>query len=121
MKVLIADDSKFARMSFKNIMSELKIDAEIFEGTNGVEAVDLYKKNSPDIVFLDLTMPIMSGFEALDAIIAYDNKATVIIVTADIQIKAKEKIKESGAKIMVQKPIKIETLRAILEDFTDGK
>ena len=121
MKVLIVDDSKFSRVTFKNMLEELSDDIEILQGANGVEAVSLYKENSPDILFLDLTMPVMSGFEALDKIISYDPEAIVIIVSADIQTKAKEQVKKSGAKLMIQKPIDSETLRAILEDFGNEK
>jgi len=120
MKILVVDDSKFARASLINILNELVDNLEVFQGTNGLEGLNLYKENSPDIVFLDLTMPVMSGFDALDEIIAYNQKAVVIIITADIQTKAKEKVKKSGAKLMLQKPVKIDTLRAILEDFTNG-
>lgn len=121
MKVLVVDDSKFARISLVNMLKELRDEVEVFQGVNGIEAVNSYKENSPDIVFLDLTMPIMSGFEALEEIMTYNTKATVVVVSADIQTKAKEKVKELGAKFMVQKPIKMDTLAAILEDLVDGK
>ena len=121
MKVLVVDDSRFARASLIHMIEELDNNIEIFQGVNGQEGVDLYKEQSPDIIFLDLTMPVKSGFEALDEIIAYDNNANVIIISADIQTKAKEKVKEAGAKLMVQKPIKAVTLRSIVEDFTNGK
>ncbi len=121
MKVLVVDDSKFARISLISMLKEIVNDVELFQGENGQEGVDSYKENTPDIVFLDLTMPIKSGFEALDEIIAHHAEAIVIVVSADIQTKAKERVKASGAKLMIQKPIKPDTMRALLEDFCNGK
>ena len=78
MNILIVDDSKVSRLTIlKRMPQEIKATASIFQGANGEEAVALFKEHSPDIVFLDLTMPIMDGFEALIHIIAHDAQATV--------------------------------------------
>lgn len=106
MKILVTDDSKMARrMLIKtlkdNIINELTID----EASNGQECLDLYKENDYSIVFLDLTMPIMDGFEALEKIKEYDNNASVVIVSADIQKGSMEKVRKNGALDFVKKPI----------------
>jgi two-component system chemotaxis response regulator CheY len=119
MKILIVDDTKLSRMMLlKRMPPEIKEEATIVEGTNGEEAVALYKEFSPDILFLDLTMPVMDGFEALNHIIAYDPKATVYVVTADVQTKSKERVMASGATSMEAKPISVERLEEIFASIT---
>ena len=114
MKILIVDDSGLSRnMILKRMPPEIKAAASIFQGVNGEEAVSLYKEHSPDIVFLDLTMSVMDGFEALSHIMAHDAHATVYVVTADIQAKSKEKVMAGGATSVETKPISEERLAEI--------
>ena len=69
MKILVVDDSKLSRrMLISRFPLRIKETAQIFEGANGEEAVTLCKEHSPDLVFLDLTMPVMDGFAALNTI-----------------------------------------------------
>ena len=106
MIILIVDDSTVTRkMILKTIPLNIRESATIFEGTNGEEAVNLCKKHSPDVVFLDLTMPVMNGYHALPIILENDPTTVVYIVTADIQKKAKEKVLADGAAGVVGKPM----------------
>lgn len=118
MKILIVDDSKTARIMLKNsIPPEIAATSEITTKENGQEGLDAYLNERQDIVFLDLTMPVMDGYECLEKIMAHDQNAVVIIVSADIQQAAKEKVLAKGAKIMVRKPVNAETVQAIFDDF----
>ena len=122
MKILVVDDTKLSRMMLqKRLPAKIKETATIFQGSNGEEAVALYKEHSPDITFLDLTMPVMDGFEALKQIMAYDTQACVYVVTADIQAKSKEKVMENGATSMEMKPISEERLAEIFASFPESK
>jgi CheY-like chemotaxis protein len=115
MKYLVVDDSKLARLS---LIKSLKLhveDAEIFQAINGEEAVSIVKTEKPDIAFLDLTMPIMDGYEALPKMIEQHNKIKIVVVSADIQEKAKTKVISLGAELHVQKPINAEKMHDILE------
>ena len=115
MKYLVADDSKLARLSLIKSLKTHVHDAEIFQATNGVEAVETVKEHKPDIVFLDLTMPVMDGYEALPKILeAYPN-AKIVVISADIQEKAKEKVIALGAQLHVQKPINADKMQDILD------
>ena len=111
MKILIVDDAKLSRMMIMaSLPDKIMEGATIIEGTNGEEAISLYKEHTPDFVFLDLTMPVLDGFEALKAIREYDQDARVIVVTADIQAKARERVLASGALAMLHKPLDSNTL-----------
>ncbi len=115
MKILVTDDSKMARkMVLKTLEDSLNIDYEVLEATNGQEAVDLYKLHKPQLVFMDLTMPIMDGFEALKNIKEFENSANVVVVSADIQKHAIEKALELGALNFIKKPIDSTKLQQIL-------
>lgn len=121
MKILIVDDTKLSRaMILKRIPESVKAQAVIFQGVNGREALELYKEVRPDIVFLDLTMPVMDGFEALEQIRAMDPDARVYIITADIQAKAKERVMALGARGIEKKPIDETRLQEILSQIHQG-
>lgn len=114
MKILIVDDSLTTRMLMSNFLKKSKSN-EIFEATNGEEAVDIYKKENPNITFLDLTMPVMDGFQALKIIRDYDPHAIVVVLTADIQKKSVEKIMNLGAYAVIKKLPSKEEIFAIIE------
>lgn len=113
MKVLVVDDSKLARLSLIKVVKNVEPAAEFFEAQNGLEALEVFKKEMPRVVFLDLTMPVMNGYEALVEIMKIDSDAQVIVVSADIQSEAKRRVLESGAKNMYPKPINDEKMQSI--------
>lgn len=116
MKILIVDDTKLSRaMILKRIPDTVKNSSKIFQGTNGREAVELYKEVKPDVTFLDLTMPVMDGFQALEIIRAHDPDAQVYVITADIQAKARERVLALGATGIEKKPIDENRLTQILD------
>ncbi|KLE06161.1 response regulator [Aliarcobacter butzleri] len=120
MKVLVTDDSKMARKMVVRSLEESTIkDLEIFEAQNGQEAIDLYKEISPKIVFLDLTMPIMDGFEALKRIKEIDENAKVVIISADIQKLSMDRVRELGAFNFIKKPIDALKMQQILEKIDE--
>jgi two-component system chemotaxis response regulator CheY len=80
-KALIVDDAAFMRITIKNAL--LKNGYEVVgEAENGVVAVEKYKELRPDVVTMDITMPEMSGLDALKAIVALDSKAQIIMISA---------------------------------------
>ncbi|BAK70984.1 response regulator [Aliarcobacter butzleri] len=120
MKVLVTDDSKMARKMVVRSLEESTIkNLEIFEAQNGQEAIDLYKEISPKIVFLDLTMPIMDGFEALKRIKEIDENAKVVIISADIQKLSMDRVRELGAFNFIKKPIDALKMQQILEKIDE--
>ncbi|OHE03663.1 MAG: response regulator receiver protein [Sulfurimonas sp. RIFOXYD12_FULL_36_11] len=115
LKILIVDDSKIGRMSVIKSLKIVKPDAELFQAANGLEAVEIFKEEKPHVVFLDLTMPVMDGYEALKHIMSIDKEAQVIVVSADIQSEAKLRVLVAGAKNMYPKPINDEKMLQIFE------
>ena len=79
--ILITDDEKPARNKIKSFLKDEKNIGEIYEAENGFRAIELINKNRIDVMFLDIQMPGMKGFEILDAI-ELEDKPVVIFVTA---------------------------------------
>lgn len=113
-KILIVDDSPVSIRIMKSCIPKDQ-GYELFDANNGLIGVEKYKEIKPDLVFMDLTMPVMNGFQALQEIIKYDGKATVIIVTADVQIKAIAQAHDLGAFTVVKKPPAKDTIAAAIE------
>ncbi len=120
MKILVTDDSKIARkMVIKTLNEATQNQLEIFEAQNGQEALDLYKKIKPDLTFLDLTMPVMDGFEALEKIKEFDKNAKVIVLSADIQKMSVDRVLALGAFNFIRKPIDLEKTQQILKKIAE--
>jgi len=100
-KILIVDDSP---VSIKIIKSCIPKDKgyELFDAANGQIGVELFRQIKPDMTFMDLTMPVMNGFEALQEIIKLDSQAIVVVATADVQVKAIAKAHDLGAFTVVK-------------------
>lgn len=119
-KILIGDDSILARKQLKDIILQCGTPT-FFEASNGQETVDLYKKESPDIVFLDIVMPVKDGNAATREIMEYDKNAEIVIVSSvgtQSQLKAAV---EAGAKDFIQKPLKAETIHHIIASRFEGR
>jgi len=115
-KILVVDDSGFARKQIiKRLPSELRDGVE--QAADGEQAVAAYREHQPDLVLLDLTMPVLDGFGALDQIRSYDPKAKVIIITADIQAGARERCEKSGASGFLSKPPSSEQIQEIIDEL----
>jgi two-component system chemotaxis response regulator CheY len=117
-KVLIVDDAAFMRMVIRKLLEDNGFEV-VDEAENGEVAVQKYIEHKPDVVTMDITMPQMSGIEALKAIREYDDKAKVVMVSAMGQeVMVKEAILY-GAKSFIVKPYKeeqvVETLKKISE------
>ena len=106
-KVLIVDDAAFMRMMLKDILEKNGFQI-IGEASNGIKAVELYKKDKPDIVTMDITMPDMDGIEALKEIMAFDSSANVIMCSAMGQQGMVMDAIKAGAKDFIVKPFQAE-------------
>ncbi|QSG15689.1 chemotaxis protein CheY [Halapricum desulfuricans] len=113
-EVLIADDSEFMRNLLREILEE---DHQIVgEVENGVEAVETYKEENPDLVMMDIVMPIRDGIEATDEIKNTDPNANVIMCTS---VGQEEKMKEAvkaGADGYITKPFQKPSVMEAIED-----
>ncbi|MCM3572567.1 response regulator [Mesobacillus subterraneus] len=102
-RILIVDDAKFMRITLTNILK--KANHEIVgEAENGREAVMLYRELKPDLVTMDITMPEMSGLDAVKEIKKDFKDAKIIMCSAMGQQKMVVDAIEAGAKDFIVKP-----------------
>lgn len=115
-KILIVDDMVFMRLALKGMIEKDGFEV-VGEAENGAEAVEKYKVLAPDIVTMDITMPVMTGLEALKAIMAYNPQAKVVMVSAMGQERFVKEAIVNGARYFVVKPFKqdqvLETLNKV--------
>jgi len=115
--VLVVDDAAFMRMMIRDILT--KEGYTIHEAVNGRDAVEKYDELRPDLVTMDITMPEMSGLEALKSIREHNSRARVLMVSAMGQQKMIVEALEAGAMDFLVKPFQpikvVETVKKCLQ------
>lgn len=117
MKILVVDDSAFARKGTVKLITKVLGEVDIIQASGGLEAIEILKNEKLDMVFLDLTMPEISGIDVLEKVQPENLSCHIIVVTADIQHKTKERVIELGACCMINKPLDEEKLVSVLNDL----
>ncbi len=119
-KILIGDDSILARKQLKDILASMGCQ-NFIDAANGQEVINKYKAEKPDLVFLDIVMPVKDGIVAVKEIYAFDKNAKIIIVSSvGTQNQLKQAI-ESGAKDFIQKPLNADQLRHVVDSHFERK
>ena len=101
-KVLIVDDSALTRRSLRQILETAG--CEVAEAENGLDALERYFLDKPDVVMLDLVMRGMYGLEVLQKLRELDPQARIVVVSADIQTSSQDLAGEAGATAFINKP-----------------
>ncbi len=113
LKVLICDDSMLVRKKLATSLKAMGV-AEVLEATDGEQAVEMYKSNTPDLTLMDIVMPKLNGVDALKAILAENSKAKVVMASS---VGTQENLKDAinaGAFDFLQKPISEDQLRHLI-------
>lgn len=113
--LLVVDDSKSSRQLNAALVREV-CGARVIcvEAASGEEALDMLAARKFDLVLLDLTMPGISGYDVLSELRRRHLTVPVIVISADIQKLAKERVAALGAIGFIEKPIRLDALRAML-------
>jgi two-component system chemotaxis response regulator CheY len=117
-RILVADDASFMRQMIREIVAEEGHEV-VAEASDGVEAIEQYKKHHPDLVTMDIVMPRRSGIDAVKGILEVDPTARVVMCSALGQETLVQEALQAGARDFIVKPFKPEavtaTLRKVLE------
>lgn len=108
--LLICDDSNMARKQVMRALPE-GWDVEVSLAGNGIECLEAIRAGKGEMVFLDLTMPEMDGYQVLEQVKAEGLKAVIIVISADIQPTARERVMQLGALDFIRKPSSRTTTR----------
>ena len=119
LRALVADDNPINCKLIRIILEQLGIEVTVV--SDGKEALDLYKENEYDIVFMDIQMPVMDGLEANKNILAYEaesdrNHTPIVALTANNSAKDKEKYLAEGMDDYAVKPLDVDALKRIISE-----
>lgn len=115
-KVLLVEDNKINMLLAKTLIKRIITNCTIFEAKDGNEAVEVYSKEKPDVILMDIQMPNKNGYEATDEIRQFEDAKNIpiIAITAGIMVGDKEKCFEAGMDDYLPKPIIQSDLEKIL-------
>jgi CheY-like chemotaxis protein len=118
MTILLADDNAPSRELMREILEACGYD--VAEAANGREALDLIRNSPPNIVLLDLQMPVMDGFAVIHAVRSDERLRllTVIALTASAMLGDKERAIAAGFDSYIAKPISLESVRNQIRQVT---
>ncbi|MCW7462402.1 PAS domain S-box protein [Leptospira limi] len=120
-KILVVEDNAVNMGLMKNFIKRIIDDALILEAENGEEAIAVFQKESPNLILMDIQMPIKNGYDATIEIrkIHKGKEIPIIAVTAGIIAGEKEKCFEVGMNDYLSKPIQKENLKQMLLKWLD--
>lgn len=119
-KILIGDDSILARKQLKDLISSYG-NPVFLEASNGQDTIDIYKKESPDLVFIDIVMPVKDGNAAIREIVSFDKDADIIVASSvGTQSQLRAAI-EAGARDFIQKPLNADQVHHIISGRFEGR
>ena len=119
-RVIVIDDDPDTVEVFSEYL-ELKGVVVVGTSYDGLQALGLYKKHRPDIVLVDTIMGTHDGFFVLKEIRKYDQDAKIILVTGDLSLATRERVKESSASGIISKPFDIENVMNVIEQAKSGQ
>ncbi|HTL26359.1 MAG TPA: response regulator transcription factor, partial [Burkholderiales bacterium] len=114
-RVLLADDESHVRLFVKTVVSSMGCQV-VGEATNGKEALDLFDQTSPDLVLLDINMPVMDGIAALKALRVKSDKVAIVMLTSLASADIVEQCLEAGANYHLRKDLPLNELKQEIRD-----
>lgn len=116
-KVLVAEDNDINQIVIREILENIGFKVDI--AVDGLKALEMAKSNNYDIIFMDIQMPNMDGFEATRKIREFDQKTIILALSAAVMKEDKELTKEAGMDGHLAKPIDKNELYRVLESYFD--
>ena len=122
-KILLVDDNSFNILLIKTIISDILPNAALLEAVDGKEALDISAKEQPDLIFMDIQMPVMNGYDATRQIrkLNTGKKVPIIALTAGTLKDEREKCLEAGMNDYVSKPFVIASIERIIDKWLQSK
>ncbi len=116
LRVLICDDSSMARKQMARALPQ-DWDVDVAFANNGAEGLEAIRDGQGDVLFLDLNMPVMDGYQVLEAVRAEDLSILIIVVSGDVQPEAYARVMQLGALAFIRKPVEAGEIAKILDQY----
>jgi CheY-like chemotaxis protein len=118
-KIIIVEDNKINMLLAKTLVKSILPNALIIELVNGKEAVDQFETINPDLILMDIQMPIMNGYQATQEIRKLKNgtEIPIIALTAGAVLGEREKCLAAGMNDYASKPIVKESLEKLIQNW----
>lgn len=117
LNVLIVDDDFINLKLLEVLLKKNESVGKIFEAKNGVEAIDLLKKESIDLMLLDILMPVMDGIEVLKIIKSDENLKNIPVIVLSTDETKKIESLDNGANDFINKPIREQILNEKIKTY----
>jgi two-component system chemotaxis response regulator CheY len=114
--ILLTDDEPHIRKFLALVLRQFD-NPRILEAANGAEAIELYKLHQPDLVLLDVNMPVLDGMQALAQIRAFDSEAIVVMLTSLANRQTVEACVRLGAVDYIRKDMPRDEMKARFESI----
>jgi two-component system chemotaxis response regulator CheY len=118
-KILVVEDSALSRRRVRGFLEDAGHD--VTEALDGMDAIERYSMEKPDVVLLDLVMQGMYGIEVLRKLRQLDPEAKIVVTTADIQNSTRELAEQAGSRGFLNKPIKKEELLPLVNSLLEER
>jgi len=116
-KIMIVDDSALIRMLASDTIKSIMPECSIIESENGRDAVKKFTELQPDVVFMDVDMPVVNGFIALNVIKNNQQNARIVMMTGDQREEIREKAAHLGAHGFLTKPFDTKDVIEVLKEL----
>ena len=121
--ILVAEDIKMNYILINNLLKKLYPNATILEASNGKEAIEVVQTNIPDVILMDVQMPIMDGIEATRQIKYIDggkySKIPIVALTAGVSKRERDECFQAGMSDFIAKPIDRSLLEKVFQNIVD--
>lgn len=118
MKMLIVDDSTVMQRKIQRSITLGQV-TDFFTASNGVEAVEVFKREMPELVTMDLTMPEMDGVECVQHLVAIKPDVLILVISSLSDKATTIQAMKNGAKGFLTKPFDDEQINAALEELIE--
>ena len=110
---IVIDDDKNIVKVFSELLELMGLEV-LAQGHNGDDAVSLYMKYRPEIIFTDIMMPHTDGFYGIEKIREFDSEAKIVAVTADISSDTEQRLRELNITAIIYKPFTHNEIKQVL-------
>ena len=114
-RVLLADDESHVRLFIKTVMASMGCEV-VAEAADGKQALEQFDKTAPDLVLLDINMPVMDGISALKELRRRSDKVAIVMLTSLASADIVDQCLEAGANYHLRKDVPLAQLKQEIRD-----